>query len=117
MRKVARRLGIGLVVVVAAVAAVFGGLLLWANSEFTWCYARFDTVQQAEAALEEIREAEAGAGMETEPRGRRISVTFESGESGEDAQAFRRAVAPAVARQRGRLGHPGDGCLERTPFM
>lgn len=114
-----RRAGIALLVLAALVLVAGAAFWAWASSEFTWCYARFESDRDAEAALRDIREAAPGAGvdMAAERRGARVSVTFESGESGRDARAFRRAVRPAVSARGGTLGHPGDGCLERTPFM
>jgi hypothetical protein len=108
-----------MVVLFALVAAGAAGLMAWANSEFTWCYARFDSQSEAQAALRSIRDAapDAGVDMDTEQRGRRTSATFKSGASGLDAQPFRRAFRPSVREQGATLGHPGDGCLERGPFM
>ncbi|HVL94761.1 MAG TPA: hypothetical protein VM266_02770 [Solirubrobacteraceae bacterium] len=112
-----KRAGVVLLVLVGVVVAAGIGATAWVNSEFTWCYARFDSRARAEAALAEVRRTAPDADMALERRGRRVSVTFESGESGRDAEAFRRAFRPAVRRQGGTLGHPGDGCLERGPFI
>jgi hypothetical protein len=43
-------------------------------------------------------------------------VTFSDGETGDDAQEFRRTFRALVERENGQLGHPGGGCLERTFF-
>ena len=112
-----RRIGIAIVVLVALVAAGAAGLMAWGSSESTWCYARFDSQAEAEAALRSLRDAapDAGVDMDTERRGKRISATFESGATGGDAQAFRRAFRPAIREQGATVGHPGDGCLERGP--
>lgn len=59
---------------------------------------------------------EAGFDTEHDYRGTRSHVTFTTGESGDDADERRRTFGAIVARERGRLGHPGDGCLERGRF-
>lgn len=114
-----RWLGWTLLVLVALIATGAIGLIAWANSEFTECYASFSSEADAEAAADELREAAPGLGidLDNERRGGGVATTFSTGASGDDARPLTDAFRPAVRAQRGKLGHPGEGCLERGPFM
>jgi hypothetical protein len=48
--------------------------------------------------------------------GQRIAVTFSDGETGDDAKTFRATFRWLVEQADGALGHPGGGCLERSPL-
>jgi hypothetical protein len=89
------------------------------KSEFTECYALFSSESDAEAVADDLREAAPGVGidLENERRGGEIATTFSTGASGEDARPLTEAFRPAVRAHGGKLGHPGEGCLERGPFM
>jgi hypothetical protein len=114
-----RRVGLALLVLVALVAAGAIGLLAWASSEYTECYALFSRESDAEAVADDLREAAPGldVDVDSEQRGGRQVATFSTGASGEDARPLIRAFRPAVRAHDGELGHPDDGCLERGPFM
>lgn len=107
-----KRLAIAFLVVVSLLAAGAGALVLWANSEFTECYARFASAEDAEAAASDL-----DVDVHTERRGGRVAESFVSGATGQDAVEVRRAFRPAVREHGGELGHGGDGCLERAQFM
>jgi hypothetical protein len=106
-----------LLVAVAAAGAI--GFMAWANSEFTACYALFSSESDAEAVAEELREAapDLGIDLDNERRGGEVATTFSTGASGEDARPLIRAFRPAVRAHGGKLGHPGEGCVERHPLM
>jgi hypothetical protein len=114
-----RRVGLTLLVLVAVVTAVGIGFMAWANSEFTECYALFSSESDAEAAADELREAAPGLdiGLDNERRRGGVATTFRTGASGDDARPLTRAFRAAVRAHGGELGHPGEGCLERRPFM
>jgi hypothetical protein len=111
--------GLTLLVLVAVVTAGAIGFMAWANSEFTECYALFSSESDAEAAADELREAASGLDidLDNERRRREVASTFSTGASGDDARPLTRAFRPAVRAHDGQLGHPGEGCLERGPFM
>ena len=108
-----------LLVLVAVVAAGAIGFMAWANSEFTECYALFSSESDAEAVADELGRTAPGLGidLDSERRRRKVAATFRTGASGEDARPLTRAFPPAVRAHGGTLGHPGEGCLERAPFM
>jgi hypothetical protein len=105
-----------LLMLLAVAAASFAARI---NSESTACYGRFESPADAEAVKRQIEAKAPGIDldMDSEKRGGKVSVTFRSGESGSDAEELRRAFRPAVRAHGGKLGHPGDGCLERGFFM
>lgn len=111
--------GLTLLVLVALVVAAGIGLMAWANSEFTECYALFPSESDADAVANELDEAapDVGLDVDNERRGGQVATTFRTGASGEDALPLIRAFRPAVRAHGGELGHPGAGCLERGPFM
>lgn len=111
MRNGLKLLGAGVLGTVVAVVIVGLMLAAFANSESTTCYGIFGSGDAAGRAAQAGREA--GFDTEHDYRGTRSLVTFTTGESGDDADESRRAFGAIVARERGRLGHPGDGCLER----
>jgi hypothetical protein len=114
-----RRVGSTLLLLVAVVVAGAIGLMAWANSEFTECYALFSSESDAEAVADELREAAPGLGidLDNERRGEEVATTFRIGATGDDARPLTRSFRPAVRAHDGELGHPGEGCLERAPFM
>lgn len=88
--------------------------VIWALDTFgdhTTCYARVET----EAAADRLEAAadEHGFSVETADRPG-FHLTFESSDTGEDADAFRDSFKAAVEREGGRLGHPGDGCTVKS---
>jgi len=95
-----------------AALIVSGGLLafyLYGTSEFTQCFARFPSQGTAEEAARAPRDQGFGADVD----GQRASVTFSSGETGEDAEEFVNEFQAIVIERDGRRAHPGSGCLER----
>jgi hypothetical protein len=114
-----KRVGLTLLVLIALIAAGGVALVAWANSEFTECYAIFSSESDAEAVADQLEQAapDVGVDLDNERRGRELATTFRTGASGEDARPLTRAFRPAVRAYGGELGHPGEGCLERHPFM
>lgn len=102
-----KKLGLGVLVLVGLGV----GGYLWANSQFTACYAVFNSRAAAERAADAGRDA--GLDPYVEHRASDSAVTFSTGETGEDARKARQAYREIVRRARGRLGHPDGGCLER----
>jgi hypothetical protein len=97
-------IGLGLLVV-AAVAAV-----IWiVSGHYTECFADFPSTKQAELVLTEAH----AMGLDDADliaRPRSASIRISSGETGADAQDFRRTVH--------RLVHAGGGHLEKnTPCL
>jgi hypothetical protein len=111
--------GLALLVLVAMVATGAIGFIAWVNSEFTECYALFVSESDAEAVADELREAspDLGIDLDNERRGGKVATTFSTGASGDDARPLTRGFRTAVLTHDGELGHPGEGCLERGPFM
>ena len=107
-------LGIGLLGVIVLVASLGGLLVVYANSESTTCYGIFRSGDAAGRAADAARDA--GFDTDLEDRGSRSAVTFVTGETGDDAREARQRFRTIVKRERGELGHPGNGCLERGPF-
>ena len=108
------------VVLTLSLAAAAGlGLGACEESKFTDCYALFSTKADAEAAADELREAapDLDIDLDTERRDREIAAIIGTSEIGEAARPLRSAFRRAVRAQGGQVGHPGDGCLEREPFM
>jgi hypothetical protein len=114
MRNVMKMVGAAVLGIVVVVAILVLLLFVQLNSKSTACFGIFSSGDAAGRAAAAGRDA--GFDTEHEPRGSQSSVTFTTGESGDDADELRRAFAGIVERQRGTLGHPGDGCLERTPL-
>ncbi len=113
-----KNVGIALAIVVVAVGLVVSAgvaLYLYADSEFTLCYGIFKSRAAAERAAEAGRDA-GFDDAQVDHRADGSAVTFESGETGDDASESRRTFREIVTRERGTLGHPGDGCLERKPL-
>jgi hypothetical protein len=106
-------------VLVAVLAAGAIGLVAWANSEFTECYALFSSESDAEAVADELREAAPGLSidLDNERRGGKVATTFSTGATGKDARPLTKAFRPAARAHGGEPGHPGEGCLERGPFI
>ena len=107
-----------LLIVVAAIGAGGLGLTAWVNSEFTECYALFDSEAQAEATAADLRRAapDVGFSLDNEHRQDELATTFYTGETGEDAQPLVDAFQRAVRANGGELGHPEPGCLSRGPI-
>ena len=112
------------VVALVAVAVVIA-FLAYSSSEFSQCFADFDSRESADRAAAAAEDA--GFNADVEPSGpeerhresaggRRIAITFEDGETGEDASEFRAFYRRILEHETGRPGHPGPGCLERGPF-
>lgn len=105
-----------------AVVAAFGLLMAGAaafvlcgtNSEFTECYGIFRSREAAEQAADAARDV--GLGTYVDHRSSESAVTFDTGETGSDASEHREAFREIVRREGGTLGHPGGGCVERTPL-
>lgn len=112
MRNVLKLAGAGVLGIVVAVAILVLALLAYADTKSTTCWGLFRSGDAAGRAGEAGRAA--GFDVEYEHRGSRTHATFTTGESGGDARGLRRAFGAIVKRERGELGHPGDGCLERT---
>lgn len=112
VRNVLKLAGAGVLGIVVAVAILVLALLAYANTRSTTCWATFRSGDVAGRAGEAAREA--GFDVEYDHRGSRAHATFTTPESGDDARELRRAFGAIVTRERGELGHPGDGCLERT---
>ena len=112
MRNVLKLAGAGVLGIVVAVAILVLAFLAYANSESTTCWGIFSSGDAAGRAAASARDA--GFETEHEYQGSRSAVTFSIGESGDDARKARREFRAIVKRERGELGHPGDGCLERT---
>ncbi len=108
-RAIAAAVGLFVLVLVVFVA------YLVSNPASTECFASFESPETASAAVD-------GAGAigfddtDADERRGRTSVTFTTGESGEDAVEARQAFAKYVKEFGGQLGHPGDGCLEVEAF-
>lgn len=109
-----KKLGIVVLLLIGGVVGAGAALYLYADSESTWCYGVFKSRDAAERAADAGREAEFGA--DVDHRRRESAVTFRTGETGEDAREARQAFRQIVRRERGELGHPGGGCLERKPI-
>jgi len=100
-----------------AVLAGMGGLYAWTTSAFTECFGNFPSTEDAEHAAQSVRDAGFSADLSELPsKSRRVSVNFESGETGTDAAEFRAAFWDALESNRGKSGHGQEGCLERGPI-
>lgn len=105
-------------VVVAAivlVVAVVVGFFVLKSTDRTDCFASFNTQTAADRASELGEEA----GFDVDIDHRRptfFALTFETGETGDDAAELRQAFRRIVAEQDGDFGHPGGGCLEKPYF-
>jgi hypothetical protein len=102
-------LGLGLLVS-AAVAAV-----IWIiTSHYTVCYADFPSTEHAERVLVEAH-AMGLDDTDLVARSRSASISISSGETGADAEEFRRTVRLLVHAGGGHL-EKNTPCLERPPF-
>jgi len=112
-------MGRALSILIAVMVAGGLGFTAWVNSEFTECYALFDSEQQAEATAGDLRRAAPGlgVGLDNDRRPSEVATTFDTDATGTDAQPLVDAFARAVRANGGELGHPGTGCLERGPFI
>lgn len=109
-----KKLGIGVVVVVGVIVSLGVAFAIYANTEYTTCYGIFESRSAAESAAETAREA--GFDAYVDHRASESAVQFQSGETGDDAREPRRTFREIVSREHGRLGHPGNGCLEMPRF-
>ncbi|HEV2060536.1 MAG TPA: hypothetical protein VGR11_14365 [Solirubrobacteraceae bacterium] len=107
-------LGVAVLGVVVLIVILGLVLVVYAKSEATTCYGIFDSGDAAGRAADAARDV--GFDAEHEYRGSRSAVTFVTGETGDDAREARQTFRAIVKREGGRLGHPGNGCLERGPF-
>jgi hypothetical protein len=106
-----RRLGIGALIVVALVVSLGIAFSVSANREYTECYGIFPSAEAAGRAADAA--AEAGLGTrDLDREGAETAVIFEFDETGDDGRQERHTFREIVEGGRGRLGHPGDGCLE-----
>ena len=101
-----------LAVGLAVIAVV--GFYFWASAEFTECYGSFESREAAERAAD--RAEDAGLGTDVDHRRSESAVTFDTEETGDDAREARQAFREIIKVENGRLGHPGNGCLERAAF-
>jgi len=100
--------------VVAAAVLLVGGGYLYVNHDYTECFAGYETKQAAERAAEDGRDA--GFDVTVERRSEWSAImTF--GETGDDARDDRARFREILDETGGELGHPGEGCLERGPFI
>lgn len=101
--------GLAVAAVLLAVAFHF-----WANHEYTECFAAYETKDAAERSADAGRDVGFDASVE-----RRTGwvVVFSFGETDGDAQDERAKFGEILDESNGALGHPGDGCLERGPFL
>jgi hypothetical protein len=109
-----RQLGIGALIVVALVVSLGVVLSVWANRDYTECYGIFPSADAAARA--ENAAGEAGLGARDVDRGAEKAVTFEFDETGDDGRQARHTFREIVEHAGGRLGHPGNGCLELPRF-
>jgi hypothetical protein len=104
--------------VVAGLAAAAVLLLVasyfWTNHEYTECFAAYKTKDAADRAADAGGDVGFDASVE-----RRTGwvVVFSFGETGGDAQDDRAKFGDILKESNGVSGHPGDGCLERGPFL
>lgn len=106
-----RQLGIGALIVVALVGSLGIAFSVWADREYTECYGVFPSADAAARA--ENAAAEAGLGTrDGDRKGAEAAVIFESDETGDDGRQAGQTFREIVEGEQGRLGHPGDGCLE-----
>jgi hypothetical protein len=112
-----RKLAIGGLVAVFGIAVVLG---LWLTSQFTECHGSFKTSEAAERAADAARDAGLDASVDPHPAEPGIraewAVTFETGETGSDAEADRGTFRQILDRERGEPAHPDGGCDERGAF-
>ena len=106
-----KRLAIGLFVVVVLGALLLGTFWLWASSESTACFGKFETRPVAEAAADAAQDE--GFVTFVNRAGREYAVEFDHGATGADAREARRTFRRIVRRHGGRRTHPGNGCVER----
>jgi len=110
-----RHIVIGALIVLALVVTLGIAFSVWANREYTECYGIFPSAQAAGRA--ETAAGSAGLGTRGLDReGAEVAVTFEFDETGDDGRQARQTFREIVEREGGRLGHPGDGCLELPRF-
>ena len=109
-----KNLGIGVLLVVGLVVVVGIGFSVFANSETTTCYGVFASGDAAGRAADAGRAA--GFDTDLESLDAETAVTFEIGETGDDAREHVQTFRKIVAREDGELGHPDSGCLEQAPF-
>ena len=109
-----KKLGFIVLVLVGLVASAGVVLYIYAGTEYTVCYGAFKSREDAERAADAGRGA--GLDVEVDHRATESAITFESGETGEDADGARRTFRAILRRERGSPGHPDGGCLERQPF-
>lgn len=99
-----------ILVVMGVLVALGGALVLYMSQEFTECFATFRTDASAERGAGTMRDAGHDADVDDG------TVTFSSGETGDDARDFRERFAAVVRDERAELAHAGNGCVER-PFF
>lgn len=112
--------------VVGAIVLGVAGLYAWMTSEFTDCFANFESLEAAEqVALTarfagfdgfEVEDAGPGARDHESQGGGNISVTITTGESGSEATPLQLSFRRLVRAQDGNFGHPDGGCLAKTYY-
>ena len=116
-----------LLVVTGAVLVVFGGLYALVSSEFTDCYASFESGEAAQKVAtaarfagfdsHDVEDADDPYSRRSISRGaRQISVMLTTGETGDDATELMDTFRRLVKEHNGSFGHSGGGCLEQTYF-
>jgi hypothetical protein len=104
---------VALVAVGMAVAVVVAFVLYANTAEYTECYGIFRSREAAEQAADA---RDVGLGTYVDHRKNESAVTFDTGETGGDAYEDRQAFREILDSEGGKLGHPGNGCVERTSF-
>jgi len=101
---------------------VIGGLALagfafmaYTSSEYTACYAGFESRERAERAAAAAGDAGLDAEIQEEAAGD-VRATFTTGETEEDARELREAFQEIVEREGGEIRHDRNGCVERPPI-
>lgn len=109
-----KKLGFIVLVLVGLLVSAGVVLYIYAATEYTVCFGAFESRYAAERAADAGRDADLD--VEVDHRATESAVTFESGETGEEADEARRSFRAILRRERGSPGHPDGGCLERQPF-
>jgi hypothetical protein len=103
--------------IVLGVLGVAGfAFMAYTSSEYQACYAAFDTPESADRAAAAGEDAGFDAEVGDADSTGKVPVTFETGETEEDARELRDAFQAIVEREGGELRHDRNGCVERPPI-